>query len=463
MDGMKTETLTWSYCRPFSIHKYTKSIPSSPPFLPEGDPTNYLTFFRRGTVYFALGKARNALVDFSKALELKPDFVAARSQRGNVYMKMGDYANAELDYYAVLQFEPHNEDVHYMYSRVEPAREQWNTIQHLIVDKDYLTAIHLISQMLELSPWSSLFRETRADCYVQAGDYLGAVSDYRSVNRLSQDSTAGFYRLSKLLYSLGHTVDALKEIRECLKLDPEHSDCFPYYKKIKKVDKALTDAQQAVEERQYDECSRFAKKALAAEKDVGMVIFTAKQLLCQCLAKEEQFTEALQECNDALELHKDAGVLCDRAEAYLGAEQYDDAIHDYQDAMQLDEHSQRAREGLERAKKMQKQSERRDYYKILNVKRTATKKEIVKAYRTAAQKWHPDNFRDGDEKKKAEKKFIDIAAAKEVLTDEEKRRQFDQGEDPLDPEGNRGQGGFNPHHHQFFQQGSPFQFKFHFN
>jgi curved DNA-binding protein CbpA len=36
-------------------------------------------------------------------------------------------------------------------------------------------------------------------------------------------------------------------------------------------------------------------------------------------------------------------------------------------------------------------------------------------YRKAAQQWHPDNFH-GDDKKMAEKKFIDIAAAKEVLT-----------------------------------------------
>lgn len=47
--------------------------------------------------------------------------------------------------------------------------------------------------------------------------------------------------------------------------------------------------------------------------------------------------------------------------------------------------------------------------------RTANKQEITKAYRKAAQKWHPDNFQ-GDEKKLAEKKFIDIAAAKEVST-----------------------------------------------
>lgn len=45
--------------------------------------------------------------------------------------------------------------------------------------------------------------------------------------------------------------------------------------------------------------------------------------------------------------------------------------------------------------------------------RSASKQEIIKAYRKAAQKWHPDNFH-GDEKKLAEKKFIDIAAAKEV-------------------------------------------------
>ena len=48
--------------------------------------------------------------------------------------------------------------------------------------------------------------------------------------------------------------------------------------------------------------------------------------------------------------------------------------------------------------------------------RTATKSEISKAYRKLAQKWHPDAY-DGDDKKAAEKKFYDIAAAKEVLTD----------------------------------------------
>lgn len=57
------------------------------------------------------------------------------------------------------------------------------------------------------------------------------------------------------------------------------------------------------------------------------------------------------------------------------------AIHEFNKALDLDREHQRAGNGLKRAQKLQKISEKRDYYKILNVKRTATKQEIIKAYR----------------------------------------------------------------------------------
>jgi len=46
-----------------------------------------LTLFKRGTVYLALGKTRFAVQDFSRVLELKPDFTAARIQRGIVLLQ----------------------------------------------------------------------------------------------------------------------------------------------------------------------------------------------------------------------------------------------------------------------------------------------------------------------------------------------------------------------------------------
>lgn len=129
----------------------------------------------------------------------------------------------------------------------------------------------------------------------------------------------------------------------------------------------------------------------------------------------------------------------------------------------MDPSSERAKELLQKALKQQKISESRDYYKILRVPRTATKREIIKAYRTEASKWHPDNFQEGAKKKQAEKKFIDIAAAKEVLTDKDKRAKFDSGEDPLDPESGMHSGPKFRDFHEFHAGGSPFQFKFHFN
>ncbi len=50
------------------------------------------------------------------------------------------------------------------------------------------------------------------------------------------------------------------------------------------------------------------------------------------------------------------------------------------------------------------------------MKRSATNKDINQAYRKLAMQWHPDKH-EGEEKKKAEKMFYDIAAAKEVLSD----------------------------------------------
>ena len=60
----------------------------------------------------------------------------------------------------------------------------------------------------------------------------------------------------------------------------------------------------------------------------------------------------------------------------------------------------------------------KDYYKILNVDKTATEKEIKKQYRTLAMINHPDKGGDSE-------KFKDIAEAYEVLSNPEKRKQYD--------------------------------------
>ena len=71
-----------------------------------------------------------------------------------------------------------------------------------------------------------------------------------------------------------------------------------------------------------------------------------------------------------------------------------------------------------------------DYYKILGVSRDASDEEIKKVYRKLARKFHPD-LNPGN--KEAEARFKELSAAYDVLSDPDKRRNYDQFGDPAGP------------------------------
>lgn len=96
----------------------------------------------------------------------------------------------------------------------------------------------------------------------------------------------------------------------------------------------------------------------------------------------------------------------------------------------------------------------KDYYQVLGVSKSATEKDIKKAYRKLALKWHPD--KNIDNKEEAEEKFKEISEAYQVLSDKDKKRQYDNGS--YDPFG----GNSNNQHFNHFSGfgGHDFGFKF---
>ncbi len=92
-------------------------------------------------------------------------------------------------------------------------------------------------------------------------------------------------------------------------------------------------------------------------------------------------------------------------------------------------------------------AEKRDYYEVIGVSKTASEDEIKKAYRKLAKQYHPDlNPND----KEAEAKFKEVNEAYEVLSDPEKKAKYDQfGHAGVDPNFGGGAGGYGGY-------GSPF-------
>ena len=84
---------------------------------------------------------------------------------------------------------------------------------------------------------------------------------------------------------------------------------------------------------------------------------------------------------------------------------------------------------------------KRDYYEVLGVNKNATDDELKRAYRKLAMQWHPDRCKDPD----AKNRFSEISEAYEVLSNKDKRAQYDQfGFDGLNGNAGFSSSGFDP-------------------
>ena len=150
--------------------------------------------------------------------------------------------------------------------------------------------------------------------------------------------------------------------------------------------------------------------------------------------------EAIDACDHAYKLNNNnMDVLLRKATILENREELEAALRELRTIEQNDPHFHEIDKKIERMEKLIKAKKNRNYWKILGLKRNASDKEIKKAYKKLAILYHPDRCGQNDQTTdwsaaKCEEEFRNIADAKEVLTNDEMRKLYDQGVDPMDPE-----------------------------
>merc|ERR1711988_498285 len=95
----------------------------------DADPANYMSYYKRATVFLAMSRSRPALSDLDTVLKKKPDFLKARHQRGGVLLKMGRLDEAHIDLENVVRKEPTNEEAQKQYAMVNSLKEKIDEVK----------------------------------------------------------------------------------------------------------------------------------------------------------------------------------------------------------------------------------------------------------------------------------------------------------------------------------------------
>eukprot|EP00762_Andalucia_godoyi_P002725 ANDGO_04431.mRNA.1 DnaJ homolog subfamily C member 3 homolog len=311
------------------------------------------------------------------------------------------------------------------------------------------------ARILAVARESDALRLERAVCALRADD-IGIVREETNkiLGRKSEHTASGRTQIEALmvlgraLINLGSIDSALQNFKRVLKLDPDHKDAKLEHKRLRDMLRHHSEGQQAFAEQRFGDALKSFLQAQRAEPHAQMALQLASAI-CDCHVKLKDADAALESCSlaEALDTSTVDPILF-RAEAFILKDDLDSALREFQRAREKSPNDQRPMEGISKVQRLQRMASRKDLYKVIGVPKTASEKEIKKAYRKLASKLHPDKAPEGKQAE-YETKFRELNDAYEILTDQEKRRKYDAGEDfeqQHQPGGHGGFGhpGFNP-------------------
>ncbi|PON69272.1 N-terminal acetyltransferase A, auxiliary subunit [Parasponia andersonii] len=407
--------------------------------------SNAAELFEKVSQNVKVKRYSEALDDLNAAIEADPTLSEAYFHRASILRQLCRYEESEKSYQSFLELKPRNSAAEKELSQLHQAQSALATALSLFESSDYAKSLEYVDKVvLVFSPACSKAKLLKVRLLIATEDYSGAISESGFILKENEDNLDALLLRGRAYYYLADHDVAIRHYQKGLRLDPEHGELKKAYFGLKNLLKKTKAAEDNVNKGKLRVAVEDFRAALALDPNHLAHNVHLHLGLCNVLVKLGRGKDALGSCDEALNIDGELlEALVQRGEAKLLTEDWEGAVEDLKSAAQRSPQDMNIREALMRAEKALKMSKRKDWYKILGVSKTAAVSEIKRAYKKLALQWHPD--KNVDNREEAEAKFREIAAAYEVLGDEEKRTRYDRGEDLEDTGmGGGGGGGFNP-------------------
>ncbi|KAI9487968.1 hypothetical protein BDB00DRAFT_773427 [Zychaea mexicana] len=405
----------------------------------EASPKTATYYANRAAALTMLGKYKEAAADCRSATDIDPSNVKAYMRAGKCHINLGNLEEATRQYEQAYQLDSNNAQVQRECQNLQSVKSyigqmeaymngnQWglagNSLDRAItfVDKDRVP--------VKWNIW-------RAECALGQKKWSEASRIVNYLVRLDTQNPDVLYLRAHVFYGQGDNAKAIAHCMEALRCDPDFTKARILVKKARALDAQKEKGNAAFKANNLQEAYDAYTAALEIDDKNDVLNAKLYSNRAAVLQKLKKFQEALEDCDKALKLDPDfTKVYSRRAACYMELEEYEEAVKDYRHLTELDAGNREYRGLLQKAELELKKSQRKDYYKILGLTKSATDSEIKKAYRKLALQYHPDK-NAGDVK--AEAKFKEVGEAYDVLSDSQKKARYDSG---ADLEGGMGMGG----------------------
>ncbi|KAL1297002.1 hypothetical protein AAFC00_004597 [Neodothiora populina] len=446
---------------------------SSPPPQPSVDAEAYKA---AGNKFFKAREYEKAVQEYTKAVQAEPQNATYLSNRAAAYMSAGKFVDALEDCKRADELDPNNSKVLLRLARIytslgrpQEALDIYDSIKPPVSAKDRAPAaamakhISEVEEQIQKGSSGSLalhalneaekglgstvspprkWRLLRGEAFLKMGN-VNALGDAQNVAmgllRANSADPEALVLRGRALYAQGEDDKALQHFRQAISCDPDYKDAVKYLRMVQKLNKTKEDGNNKFKTGKYQDAVTTYTDALAIDPTNRGTNSKILQNRALCYTKLKKYTEAIADCERALQLDPSyTKARKTKAKALGESGDWEAAVKELKAIHEANPEEPGIAKEIRSAELELKKSKRKDYYKILGVEKDADETQIKKAYRKLAIVHHPDK-NQGDET--AAERFKDIGEAYETLSDSQKRASYDSGEDLMDPSDMFGGGG----------------------